>query len=355
MMEGGPEQHEQHERRCAVTLVDNAVYVDGVRASSPANLEETYEAMRDRGGMAWIGLYRPAPAVVQSVAEEFSLHQLAVEDALKGHQRAKLERFGQTLFVVLRPARYLDDVEKVEFGELHVFVGPDFVVTVRHAEAPDLAAVRHRLEASPGLLRMGPQAVLYGILDEVVDRYLPVLAGLENDIDEIEDEIFAADRDVSRRIYELSREVIEFQRAVQPLVGMLEALQRGSEKYELDGELQTRLRDVQDHAIRAAERADSFRTLLQNALTVHATLVGQRQNDEMQRLTESALAQSEEVKRISSWAAILFAPTLVGTVYGMNFEHMPELAWPLGYPFAMLLMLAMGVGLYGVFKWKKWL
>jgi len=229
------------------------------------------------------------------------------------------------------------------------------VVSVRHAEAPDLAAVRHRLEASPGLLRMGPQAVLYGILDEVVDRYLPVLAGLENDIDEIEDEIFAADRDVSRRIYELSREVIEFQRAVQPLVGMLEALQRGSEKYELDVELQTRLRDVQDHAIRAAERADSFRALLQNALTVHATLVGQRQNDEMQRLTESALAQSEEVKRISSWAAILFAPTLVGTVYGMNFEHMPELAWPLGYPFALLLMLAMGVGLYGVFKWKKWL
>jgi len=338
-----------------VTLVDNAVYVGGVRASAPHDLEETYEVMRERGGMAWIGLYRPGAAEVHSVAEEFGLHHLAVEDALKGHQRAKLERFGQTLFVVLRPARYLDDVEKVEFGELHVFVGPDFVVTVRHAESPDLAGVRRRMEASPELLRMGPQAVLYGILDEVVDRYLPVLAGLENDIDEIEDEIFAADRDVSRRIYELSREVIEFQRAVHPLVDMLDALQRGSEKYQLDGELQTRLRDVQDHAIRAAERSDAFRALLQNALTVHATLVGQRQNDEMQRLTESALAQSEEVKRISSWAAILFAPTLVGTVYGMNFEHMPELSWPLGYPFALLLMLVMGVVLHGVFKWKKWL
>ncbi len=336
-------------------LVDNAVYVDGVRAASPADLEETYEVLRERGGMAWIGLYRPAPAEVQSVAEEFSLHPLAVEDALKGHQRAKLERFGQTLFVVLRPARYLDDVEKVEFGELHVLVGPDFVVTVRHAESPDLAAVRQRLEASPGLLGTGPQAVLYGILDEVVDRYVPVLAGLENDVDEIEDQIFAADRDVSRRIYELSREVIGFQRAVHPLVGMLEALQQGAEKYGLDVELQTRLRDVQDHAIRAADRADSFRALLQNALTVHATLVGQRQNDEMQRLTESALAQSEEVKRISSWAAILFAPTLVGTVYGMNFQHMPELAWPLGYPFALLLMLGMGLALYTVFKWKKWL
>lgn len=338
-----------------MTLVDNAVYVSGVRTSNPRDLDETYEIMRARGGMAWIGLYRPGTAEVQSVAREFGLHPLAVEDALKGHQRAKLERFGDTLFVVLRPARYLDDVEKVEFGELHVFVGDDFVVTVRHAESPDLAAVRNRLESSSELLRMGPQAVLYGILDEVVDGYLPVLAGLENDIDEIEDEIFAADDDVSRRIYELSREVIEFQRAVHPLVHMLDALQRGSEKYQLDGELQTRLRDVQDHAIRAAERADSFRALLQNALTVHATLVGQRQNDEMQRLTESALAQNEEVKRISAWAAILFAPTLVGTVYGMNFEHMPELAWPLGYPFALLAMFGMGVVLFGVFKWKKWL
>ncbi|MFI7579151.1 magnesium and cobalt transport protein CorA [Kocuria sp. M1N1S27] len=338
-----------------MTLVENVVYVEGRRASTPEDLDETYAVMRGHGGMAWIGLYRPEPAEVQSVAAEFRLHELAVEDALKGHQRAKLERFGDTLFVVLRPARYLDDVEKVEFGELHVFVGRDFVVTVRHAESPDLAAVRRRLEASPELLGTGPQAVLYGILDEVVDGYAPVVAGLENDIDEIEDEIFGADRDVSRRVYELSREVIEFQRAVHPLVAMLGALQNGAEKYGLDLELQQRLRDVQDHAIRVGERADAFRVLLQNALTVHATLVGQRQNDEMQRLTESALAQSEEVKRISSWAAILFAPTLVGTVYGMNFEHMPELAWALGYPLALLAMLGMGVALYGVFKWKRWL
>jgi magnesium transporter len=338
-----------------VTLVDNVVYVGGRRASAPDDLDSTYEVMRDRGGMAWIGLYRPEPPEVHSVAAEFRLHDLAVEDALKGHQRAKLERFGETLFVVLRPARYLDDVEKVEFGELHVFVGADFVVTVRHAESPDLAAVRRRLESFPELLQKGPQAVLYGILDEVVDGYAPVVAGLENDIDEIEDEIFGADRDVSRRVYELSREVIEFQRAVHPLVAMLGALQAGAEKYRLDEDLQQRLRDVQDHALRVAERADAFRALLQNALTVHATLVGQRQNDEMRRLTESALEQNEEVKRISSWAAIIFAPTLVGTVYGMNFEHMPELSWPLGYPLALLAMLGMGVTLFGVFKWKRWL
>ncbi len=352
-----------------MTMVDNAVYVDGRRTDNPKSLDETYEVMRERGGMAWIGLYRPGLQELQSVAGEFSLHELAVDDALAGHQRAKLERYGDTLFTVLRPARYLDDVEKVEFGELHVFVGPDFVVTVRHAESPNLARVRHRLEASPELLALGPQAVLYAILDEVVDQYEPVVAGLENDIDEIEDELFSAGPDVARRIYELSREVIEFQRATHPLKAMMEALQRGAEKYHLDLELQRRLRDVHDHVIRVVERVDAFRVLLQSALTVHATLVAQQQNDEMQRLSESSLAQNEEmrhlsesslaqneeVKKISAWAAILFAPTLVGTVYGMNFDHMPELSWQLGYPFAIGLMLAMGIVLYVSFKRRKWL
>ncbi|NKX49156.1 magnesium and cobalt transport protein CorA [Arthrobacter deserti] len=338
-----------------MALVDNAVYVQGRRTSNPRSLDETFEVMRERGGMAWIGLYRPDNEELQSVAGEFGLHYLAVEDALSGHQRSKLERYGDTLFVVLRPARYLDDAEKVELGELHIFVGPDFVVTVRHAESPDLGRVRRRMEADPALMTMGPQAVLYAILDEVVDQYGPVMAGLENDIDEIEDGIFGGDSDVSPRIYELLRVVIEVQRATHPMVGMLEAMQRGSDKYGLDVELQRRLRDVQDHVIRIAERSDSFRALLQNALAVQTTLVGQRQNDEMKRLTEASLAQNEEVKKISSWAAIIFAPTLVGTVYGMNFEHIPELSWPWGYPFALSLMLAMGAGLYLIFKWKKWL
>ena len=352
-----------------MAMVDNAVYVDGRRTHNPKSLDETFEVMRERGGMAWIGLYRPDPGEIKSVADEFALHQLAVEDALHGHQRAKLERYGDTLFIVLRPARYLDAVEKVEFGELHVFVGPDFVVTVRHAESPDLARVRQRLEADPELLALGPQAVLYAILDEVVDEYEPVVAGLENDIDEIEDELFGAGPDVARRIYELSREVIEFQRATQPLRAVMDALERGAEKYRLDIELQRRLRDVHDHVIRVVERVDAFRGLLQRALTVHATLVAQAQNDEMRRLSElslaqneemrhlseSSLAQSEEVKKISSWAAILFAPTLVGTVYGMNFDFMPELSWPLGYPFALGLMLAMGIALYVTFKRRNWL
>jgi len=338
-----------------VALIDDAIYVDGRRVATPETLQDVFEVLKEKAGFAWIGLYRPTDDEVRSVADEFTLHHLAIEDALKGHQRAKIERYSDTLFLVLRPARYLDQEERVEFGELHVFVGPDFVVTIRHAESPDLASVRHRLESTPDLLAFGPQAVLYAILDQVIDEYAPVVAGLENDIDEIEDQLFDGDQAVSRRIYALSREVIEFQRATQPLIGMLESLQAGFEKHGVDVELHRHLRDVLDHTIRVVERGDAFRQLLQNALTVHSTLVAQRQNDETRRLSETGLAQSEEVKKISSWAAILFAPTLVGTIYGMNFTHMPELKWQFGYPFAITLMVAMGFGLYAVFKRKDWL
>lgn len=338
-----------------MTLVDNGIYVDGRRKATPGSLEETYALMDQVHGMAWIGLYRPDDAEVQSVAREFDLHELAVEDAREQHQRAKLERYGTTLFTVLRPARYIDSEERVEFGELHVFTGSDFVVTIRHAEAPNLHRVRDRLERQPELLRLGPEAVLYAILDQVVDDYLPVLAGLENDIDEIEDQLFEGDPKVSRRIYELSGEVIAFQRATRPLLAMLRSLEGGFEKYKVDLELQRNLRDVQDHAISIVERADGFRALLQAALTVQTTVVGQEQNEEMRRLTETSLAQNEEVKKVSSWAAILFAPTLVGTIYGMNFVHMPELQWVAGYPLALALMLATSVTLYLVFKRRQWL
>ncbi len=338
-----------------MALVDNGIYLDGSRVITLPSLDETFEAMRDTGGFAWIGLYRPTPAEVQAVAAEFGLHHLAVEDAMNGHQRAKLERYGDCLFVVLRPARYLDVEEEVEFGELHMFVGPDFVITIRHAESPDLAAVRRRLEETPELLRFGPEAVLYAVLDQVVDEYGPVVAGLENDIDEIEDELFSQSTDVSRRIFGLSREVIEFQRGIAPLRAMIEALQAGGDKYNVDLELQRHLRDVLDHVIPIGDRVANYRQLLQDALTVHLTVVGQRQNEEMRHLSETSVAQSEEVKKISAWAAILFAPTLVGTVYGMNFDLMPELHWDWGYPLAVAAMVGMGAGLYLVFKKRSWL
>ena len=338
-----------------MTIIDNAIYVDGIRTANPKSLSETFERMRERQGMSWIGLYRPSEEEIREVADEFGIHALVVEDALGGHQRSKLERYGDVLFMVLRPARYLDDTEEVEFGEVHVVVGPDFVVTIRHAESPDLGRVRRRLEGDPALLARGPEAVLYAILDEVVDEYAPVLAGLENDIDEIESQLFEDDVDATQRIYELGREVIDFQRATQPLSGMLEALLRGSEKYLVDEELQRYLRDVLDHTLRVADRANTFRTVLDNALTVESTIVARRQNEEMRRMTELSIRQNEEVKKISGWAAILFAPTLVGTIYGMNFDHMPELHWVLGYPMAIAMMLAMGLGLYAVFKRKGWL
>ncbi|MCG2623638.1 magnesium and cobalt transport protein CorA [Arthrobacter sp. I2-34] len=338
-----------------MAIVDNAVYVDGRRTADPEGLDETYFLLRQRQGMAWIGLYRPDVAELQSVAGEFGLSDLAVEDALAGHQRAKLEHYGDMLFLVLRPARYLDDVEKVEFGEIHIFAGPDFVVTVRRAESPDLTRVRRRMESQPEFLALGPHAVLYAILDQVVDEYEPVAAGLENDVDEIEDGLFGGDPDVSRRIYDLLREVIMFQRATAPLPGILQSLMAGAPGERPDSQLQDHFRDVLDHVLRMGDRVAAFRALLQNALTVNAALVAQRQNDEMRRLTESSYAQNEQVKRISAWAAILFAPTLIGTIYGMNFSKMPELHWALGYPMALGLMIGMGVVLYVTFRHNKWI
>ncbi|SFS93108.1 magnesium and cobalt transport protein CorA [Saccharopolyspora flava] len=337
-------------------LIDTAIYRDGVRIATPPSLGETYRQLPGAdGAMAWIGLYRPAEEELLAAAEEFDLHKLAVEDAIVAHQRPKIERYGDTLFVVLRAATYLDDVEEVSFGELHLFIGPNFVLTVRHGQAPDLSVVRRRMEADPELLRRGPEAVLYAVLDHVVDGYAPVIAGLQNDIDEIETEVFGADPHVSRRIYELSREVIEFQRATRPLLSILRSLEAGFEKYEIDEELQRYLRDVADHATTVAERVDGFRQMLDNILTVNATLVTQAQNEEMKRMTEASYAQNEEIKRISSWAAILFAPTLIGTVYGMNFDIIPELHWTLGYPFAIVLMLAVCLSLYAIFKRRNWL
>jgi magnesium transporter len=331
-----------------VTIIDNAVYVDGIRSAEPGNLEQTFETLAEHGGMAWIGLYRPTESEMAAVAAEFGLHELAVEDAISAHQRPKLERYGDNLFTVLRPARYLDDTETVEFGELHIFTGRNFVVTVRHAEMSGVGQVRRRLESRPDLLRHGPEAVLYALLDKVVDDYAPVVAGLENDIDEIEDQLFSGDSTVSRRIYELAREVIQFQRAIHPLPGMMQQLKRGFEKYVVDTDLQHSLRDVEDHVERVISRANSFRDFLQNALTLDGTLTANRQN-------EASAQQNEQVKKISSWAAIFFAPSFVAGVYGMNFDHMPELHWSFGYPMSIGLMAGTAVLMYVIFKRKGWL
>jgi magnesium transporter len=344
-----------------MSVVDNAIYIDGRRAAAPGSLDRTFAELRecpDQGrSFCWIGLLRPTPEEIDAVAKEFSLHGLAVEDTITAHQRPKVERYGDVLFVVLRPARYVDPVEVVEIGEIHLFIGPDFVITIRHAQKPDLAQVRHRLEEEPDLLDNGPYAVLYAVLDKVVDDYAPVLDGLQDDIDEIEVQVFGGDPGVSKRIYQLSREVIEFQRAVEPLADVFTNLRERLKEQagESDLELRRALRDVADHATRVLERIEAFRQLLTNILQVNAALVGQRQNEEMARMTQAGFEQNEQVKRISSWAAILFAPTLIASIYGMNFDHMPELHWSLGYPFAVVLMVLLGVALYLVFKRRGWL
>ncbi len=338
------------------SMVDSAIYADGSRVESPATLAESYQALRENpGAVAWIGLFRPDDHEVGSLADEFGLHELAVEDAIVAHQRPKLERYDDTLFVVLRAAWYVDETEEVEFGEVHVFVGPDFVVTVRHSDQPDLSAVRRRLESNPDLLRLGPEAILYAIVDRIVDGYAPVVTGLQVDIDEIEIEVFRRDAAVSRRIYELSREVVEFQRTVGPLQAVLHGLMAGFEKYGTDEELQRYLRDVDDHLTAVIEQVDGFRHLLREMMSVNATLVAQQQNEEMKALTEASIKQGDEVKKVSGWAAILFAPTLVGTIYGMNFDIMPELHWYFGYPFALGLMLMVSTMLYIVFKRRNWI
>jgi magnesium transporter len=326
-------------------IVDRAIYRDGQRTSEPDTIADLYAACRDGGGIAWLGLYQPTAEELKDVARTFALHELAVEDAIHAHQRPKLERYGDTLFLVLRPARYIDETETVEFGEIHVFAGPQFVITIRHGAPSELGRVRRALEARPHLLRGGPMSIVHAIVDRVVDDYAPVVAGVENDIDEIETEVFGGSPEVSRRIYELSREVIEFGRATKPLPDILGRLMNDP---AIDEEERRYLRDVHDHALRIEDQAAAFHELLRNILSVNLTL-------ETKALSEAGNRQNEEVKRISAWGAILFAPTIVGTIYGMNFDHMPELGWLLGYPMALGLMVAVSASLYVLFKRRTWI
>ena len=283
-----------------MTLIDDAIYVDGRRVESPAGLTGTLEALDRIGGFAWIGLYRPDEAELGIAAAEFGLHELAVEDALTGHQRAKLDRYAETRFVVLRPARYMDADESVEFGEVHVFVGPNFVIAIRHAESPNLKKVRARLEATPELLERGPLGVLYAIVDQVVDEYEPVVAGLENDIDEIEFQLFSGDRAVAKRIYDLSGEVMELQRAIRPLIKIVTTLRDDLETEYADD--RTRSSCAGPSAMcsttssRSPRRSRSSVRRSRTPCMTHTTLVAQQQNDEMRRLTETSLAQIRAVQ-----------------------------------------------------------
>jgi magnesium transporter len=321
-------------------IVDCAVYDQGKRRAGELTLSEAKQA-RDGRGLVWIGLYEPSEEEFDSLQREFDLHDLAVEDAIKAHQRPKLEVYGDTIFVVLKTARYVDSEEVVQLGELLIFLGEDFVITVRHGEASSLEAVRERLEGDPDHLRRGPGAVLHAIIDKVVDDYAPAMYGLGEDIEQVEDEVFSPSRRSSaERIYKLKREVLEFIRATDPLVEPLERLARGH--YELiHPEVHTYFRDVNDHLMRVHEQLDGFRELLTAVLQANLAQVTVRQND--------------DVRKISAWVAIIAVPTAVAGIYGMNFEHMPELSWELGYPMALALMVVICSSLYRYFKKVGWL
>ena len=324
------------------------VYSDGVCVQT-GSTDWVALAEHARGrALVWIDVDGSDGVAFAQVAHAFDLHHLAVEDAVNAHQRAKLDVYGDVLFVVMRPAAYDDASETVVFGELHMFSGPGYIITVRHGQGPRIPAVRDDMGNRPELLQHGSEPVLHAIIDRVVDDYAPVAAGIQNDIDEIEDALFLDDglaRGASQRIYKLTREVIGFQRALGPLDTMLAEMM---DRCGGDTDERRYLRDIRDHVLRLIDMVEGYRQLLDNLLHVNLTL-------ETKALSERSHAQDVQMKKVSSWAAIIFAPTLVGTIYGMNFDYMPELHWHYGYLWAIFLMVVIAVGLYLIFKRKDWL
>ena len=323
-----------------MTIVDLAVYRDG-RRETDVPLHEAFEACRADDAVVWIGLHEPTHEEFDAVRTEFGLHELAVEDAIKGAQRPKLEVYDDTLFVVIKTALYIEP-DDIAFGELFLFIGDGFVVTVRHGEASPLKGVRSGLEGKPELLRCGQSAILHAILDRVVDDYMPVLTALDEDITEVEGLAFGEQnmRDATPRIYKLKRETIEFHRALAPLSEPLGKLADGRFPLIHD-DVRPYFRDVYDHVIRELQQVDQYRELLTSILEAN--------------LTQVAVVQNEQMRRVSAVAALIAVPTMIAGVYGMNFEHMPELGWELGYPLSLLAMAAIVAGLYAYFKRIDWL
>ena len=322
-------------------VVACVAYADGKRLGDVA-IPDISEALKQPGVFVWVGLHDPSSELLLEIQKEFELHDLAVEDAQLAHQRPKLEQYGDSIFVVLRPAILSSDEQRVELGETHLFVGPRYIVSVRHGATPSYAAVRARCESTPALLVKGPGFVLYAIMDFVVDQYFPVMDALGDQLERLEDEIFSQtfDRTTVHRIYELKRNMLEVKRAVSPLVDVCNRLMRFDQPL-IPEDTRPYFRDVYDHAIRINEHVDTLRELLTGALEAHLSL--------------TAVAQNDAMKKLAGWAAIIGVPTMVAGIYGMNFKHMPELEWTWGYPAVMAFMLGSCGFLYYKFKRSGWL
>jgi magnesium transporter len=321
-------------------IVDCAVYEDGCRCAGELALADAGEAALPDGRFVWVGVYEPSEEEFDAVRREFDLHELAVEDAVNADQRPKVERYGDTLLVVLKTVRYVENQEDLETGEILLFVNRDFVVTVRHGQSR-LHDVRIEIESRPDLLRFGTGAVLYAIVDRIVDDYEPVVQMVETDIQEVEHDMFSPERtNPAERIYTMEREVLDLNRAITPLGPAIDRLARG--QYELvHPELRTYFRDVHDHLLRLTGRIEAFRDLLSSALQAN--------------MTQATVRQNEDMRKISAWVAILAVPTGVAAIYGMNFTDMPELHWRFGYPAVLVFILCLCGLLYWRFRRSGWL
>jgi len=329
-------------------VVDCALYVDGRREPGALSYTEALaEAKKRENAFVWIGLYEPDVDQFADIAQVFSLHELAVEDAVKAYQRPKVERYGEMTFVALRTARYVEHAELtehseiVETGNIMLFLGPHFVITVRHGNACRLAPVRADLESKPELLAQGPWAVFHAVCDRVVDVYLDVAAAVEEDIDEVETSVFSrTGNDDIQRIYQLKRELVEFKRAVFPLQRPIAALVAGQIP-SVPMEVRRYIRDIGDHLSRVVDQVSSFDDLLNSILQA--------------RLAQVTVDQNNDMRKIASWAAIAAVQTTLAGIYGMNFDHMPETHWTYGYPLVLGVMVAIALVLYRFFRRAGWL
>ncbi|MWA06848.1 magnesium transporter CorA [Actinomadura sp. LD22] len=331
-------------------VIDWAAYIDGHRAST-ATVEDAVRLIRDgrltpdgdSAGFVWVGLHEPSATELAELAEVFGLHPLAVEDAIHAHQRPKLERYDDVHFVVMKTVGYVstgpDQAEVVETGEIMIFCGPDFVVTVRHGTHGELGPVRRQLEKDPARLAMGPAAVLHAVADRVVDGYVCVADAVQEDIDEVEEAVFSPERtDEARRIYRLKREVIQLKRAVGPLAGPLRNL---SGRRFVPAEIKEYLRDVEDHLTRVREQVEAYDELLNPILQAH--------------MTQVTVTDNKDMRKISAWGAIFMVPTAITGVYGMNFDFMPETHWHFGYPMIVGTIAFICLTLYRGFRRNGWL
>ncbi|MFF8397926.1 magnesium/cobalt transporter CorA [Streptomyces sp. NPDC016172] len=330
-------------------IVDCAIYREGQRTEGPEDLSDALGEARTAGGFVWIGLHEPTEDEFDHVTREFGLHPLAVEDALKAHQRPKLEVYDDSLFVVLKPVAYEPQSDTVSSGEIMIFLGDSFVVTVRHGEGAPLKAVRHRLEHEPELLGKGPTSVLYAVADATVDHYLDVATELQTDLEGLEAEVFSPDgggsRNTASRIYDFKRQVLEFRRATGPLAPPMSRLagtaSTGVAVPFVDDRARPFFRDVNDHLTRVNESVENLDRLVSDILSAHLAQMSVRQNDDM--------------RKISAWAAMAAIPTMLAGIYGMNFEHMPELQWSWSYPVLIALMAVLEVMVFRLFKRRGWL